>query len=118
MVERRDRATLLPIILNEIEQGSTIHSDMWRAYSSLVNHGYTHNAVNHSENFIDPTTGAHTQTIECVWRHVKLKYKIKDCGARQLLDRQLMEEWWRSVNAGKDLLNCFFNDMRSTFLVT
>lgn len=117
VVERRDRATLLPIILNEIEQGSSVHSDCWRAYSTLADHGYTHHTVNHSENFVDPTTGAHTQTIESLWRHVKLKYKIKHCGATKLLERQLMEEWWRSVNAGKDLLDSFFNDMKTTFLV-
>jgi len=48
--------------------------------------------VNHSKNFIDPRTGAQTQTIECLWKHMKVKYGIR------ALERQLQEEWWRSVN--------------------
>ncbi|KAF0772005.1 DDE Tnp IS1595 domain-containing protein, partial [Aphis craccivora] len=35
IVEKRDSATLLPIIQREEEVGSTIHSDEWRAYSNL-----------------------------------------------------------------------------------
>jgi len=64
--ERWDCQTLLPIIEREVEIGTTIHSDQWRAYSSLKDHGFIHQTVNHSENFIDPNTGAHTQTIVIV----------------------------------------------------
>lgn len=35
IVNKRDRDTLLPIIIQEIEPGSTVHSDEWRAYSTL-----------------------------------------------------------------------------------
>jgi transposase-like protein len=35
-VEKIDQATLLPIIQNEIELGSIIYSDQWRAYSTLI----------------------------------------------------------------------------------
>ncbi|KAF0761186.1 DDE Tnp IS1595 domain-containing protein, partial [Aphis craccivora] len=41
IVEKRDRATLLPIIQRE-EVGSTIHSDDWRAYSNLSDHADHH----------------------------------------------------------------------------
>jgi len=68
---KRDINTLLPIIQANIRTGTKIISDCWASYTCLKNHGYTHETVNHSENFVDPTTGAHTQTIECYWRHLK-----------------------------------------------
>jgi len=52
-VEKRDRNILLPIILNEIEQGITIYFDKWRAYFNLNEHGFIHKTDNHSENVID-----------------------------------------------------------------
>jgi len=66
IVNKRDRDTLLPIIIQDIEPGSTVHSDKWRAYSTLKNYGFLHQTVDHSKNFIDPHTGAQTQTIECL----------------------------------------------------
>jgi len=50
IVNKRDRDTLLPIIIQEIEPESTVHSDEWRAYSTLKNHGFLHQTVNHSKN--------------------------------------------------------------------
>ncbi|KAE9539976.1 hypothetical protein AGLY_005228 [Aphis glycines] len=93
IVEKRDKATLLPIIKNEVELGSIIHSDEYRAYSSLNNEGYMHSTVNHQKWFIDPDTNANNQTIECVWKIVKKRYEIRVNGASPLLPRQLKEEW-------------------------
>jgi len=86
IVENRDCQKLLPIIEREVEIGTTIHSYQWRAYSSLKDHGFIHQTVNHSENFVNPNTGAHTQSIESLWKLVKSKYNIKVNGASPLLD--------------------------------
>ena len=46
-------------------------SDEWRSYLRISTLGMSHQIVNHSINFVDPTTGAHTQTIESKWSQVK-----------------------------------------------
>lgn len=66
IVQKRDHATLLPIIQREIEPGTTIFLDEWKAYSCLNDHGYIHNTVNYKNDFIDPQTGAETQTMDCI----------------------------------------------------
>lgn len=70
-VEKRDVATLLPIIKDWILPGTTIISDFWRSYDCLQNEGFGHLKVNHSLNFKDPETGAHTNSIEGSWAHAK-----------------------------------------------
>ena len=46
-VDRRDAATLLPIIQQFILPGTTIVSDLWGAYNTVGNLGYAHLTVNH-----------------------------------------------------------------------
>lgn len=70
-VDKRDSATLIPIIVSNISPGTTIVSDCWRAYNILNEMDFTHLTVNHSLNFVDPTTGAYTQTIESTWWQIK-----------------------------------------------
>ena len=66
-----DAQTLIQNIKKHVAIGSEIHTDCWRAYNKLEDYGYIHNTVNHSENFVDPGTGAHTQNIENSWRWLK-----------------------------------------------
>ncbi len=70
-VEDRTSATLVGIIKTWIKPGSTIYSDCWKGYSCLEDNGYEHLTVNHSVNFVDPKSGAHTNGIESTWRHAK-----------------------------------------------
>ena len=72
-VPDRSAQTLLPIMQQHLRNGTIVHNDQWRAYSrvqqlpSVAQHG----TVNHSLNFVDPTTGVHTQNIESCWNRVK-----------------------------------------------
>ena len=75
-MERRNTATLLPIIHQHIQTGTMVYSDEWRAYNQVDNiPGLEHRTVNHSLFFVDPVAGVHTQTIESYWNRVKTKLK-------------------------------------------
>jgi transposase-like protein len=78
-VDNRCATTLIGIIKDNVEPGSTIYSDGWRAYSCLNTLGYKHYVVQHKYAFKalykDETTGhtieVHTNRIEGAWKHAK-----------------------------------------------
>jgi hypothetical protein len=79
--------------------GTTVMPDLWRAYGGIQNlpQGYNHMTVNHSLNFVDPHTGAHTQNIENTW--MRFKKKVKSHGLNTAdNDRYdyLQEFMWRN----------------------
>jgi transposase-like protein len=117
VVKRRDRDTLLPIILEEVAAGTLIVSDEWGAYNSLNQHNYQHQTVNHQHFFVDPITSANTQTIETLWSLLKMKILRKMHGTTpEMLPRHLKESWWRSINPKKDLFLSLLRDIRTVFL--
>jgi transposase-like protein len=71
-VPDRTADTLMTIIRDWIEPGTTVISDSWAAYRDVGAQGYTHRTVNHSIQFVNIHTGAHTNTIEGTWRFGRL----------------------------------------------
>ena len=67
VVKDRTAATILQTIESHVEKDSYILSDQWRAYCRLNESSYCHRTVNHSKNFVNLTTGFHTQAIERAW---------------------------------------------------
>ena len=61
IVPQRDEATLVPILRQHVHPQSKIYPDDWSAYRNLHIHGFEHFVVNHSENFVNPMNGVHTQ---------------------------------------------------------
>ena len=97
IVPCRDANTLLPIIQAHTLPGTIIHSDQWSAYSRLQSlpNVATHSTANHSIEFVNPTTGVHTQHVESYWNRVKTKFKLmRGCHLVQL-PSYLDEFMWR-----------------------
>ncbi|VEN41692.1 unnamed protein product [Callosobruchus maculatus] len=49
VVPTRDSETLLSTIQQWVHPGTEIHTDCWRGYNGLAQHGYIHKTVNHSD---------------------------------------------------------------------
>ena len=96
IVSSWNAATLLPIIQAHTAPNTTIRSDQWATYNRISSiPTITHEVVNHSLHFVDPTTGVHTQNIESYWSRVKTKLKrMRGCHASQL-PSNLDEFMWR-----------------------
>ncbi|XP_029635052.1 uncharacterized protein LOC115210589 [Octopus sinensis] len=100
-VADRSSETLLPIIKKFIRPGTTIHSDCWPAYNGIaemdVTPKYIHFTVNHSQNFVDPLTGVHTNSVECYWKNAKRKFKTMMGVHSTMVDSYLDEFLWKTV---------------------
>jgi transposase-like protein len=94
-VDQRDKRTLIPIIHSLVDQGTIIMSDGWASYDSLDEEGFPHLIVNHSIQFVEPTTGANTQRIESLW--ASLKGWMREHSYRWTAKREeYIQEWcWR-----------------------
>jgi len=66
VVENCSKAQLMPIMQGKILEGSTIHTDGWKAYDGLILNGYTHHRVYHSKDeFVRGKS--HVNGIESFW---------------------------------------------------
>jgi len=105
-VERRNADTLLPLIAEHILPETTIISDCWAAYGGIerMQKEYSHYTVNHSQNFVDPATGAHTNTIEGTWANFKCRHKEEHGTRRELFGSYISQFVWRQEFKGPDTM--------------
>ena len=90
----RSRCALLPQI--DCLPGTIFCLDGWKAYHQLGQNldldDVLHYPVNHLENFVYPTTGAHTQTVERFWHQCKAQlsnFSLKFLWFRYCKERKL-----------------------------
>lgn len=102
VVDRRNTATLLPIIQRCLLPGTEVHSDDWAAYRrlQLLPNVNRHRVVVHAHNFVDPQTGVHTQEVESAWSQLKLGQKRRKGLRRGDLQSYLDERMWRQWRGG------------------
>ena len=72
IVKNVSRAELLPIIKGKVLEGSTVNSDGWRSYDSLILNGYKHHRVYHSHNEF-ARGKSHINGIENFWGIAKVR---------------------------------------------
>jgi transposase-like protein len=97
VVPDRSSATLFPIINKVVIRGTTIHSDEWRAYCGLDSLLYPHYTVNHSLEYVNKDTGAHTQNIESFWAKAKYRVKLLKGIRKNKLQDYLYEFMWKDL---------------------
>jgi transposase-like protein len=70
VVENNRKPTLLPIIKENVKQGTMVHTDTLRSYAQLSKNGYTHNTVNHeAKEYVRGRV--HVNGLENFWKHLK-----------------------------------------------
>jgi transposase-like protein len=97
LVEVPDRSedTLLHFIEQHIHPGSIIYSDLCRGYTNIGSRlNMRHYTVNHSENFVAPITGVHTNTIEGQWAGLKRRITVRS-RVKTSISEHLLEQIWR-----------------------
>ena len=102
VVDRRDAATLLPIVQRCLVPGTDVHTDDWAAYHRLTGlpNVNAHQVVVHAHNFVDPRTGVHTQEVESAWSQLKLGRNRRKGLRREDLQSYLDERMWRQWRGG------------------
>lgn len=92
-VRNRKAKTLPKVIERNVEPGSIIHTDEWRAYNGLKE--LMHETGNHSVNFVSHD-GIHTQRTESQWRQMRRRFSAG--GIRHEDIQSYLEEcvWRRS----------------------
>lgn len=101
----RSAEELIPKINKVVLPGTSIMSDEWAAYRSLSQQGYHHTTVNHTENFVDPVTGCHIQTIESFWANSKVHFKEMHGVKDSQLPAHLDETMFRWNNKKEDMFS-------------
>lgn len=72
VVKNCSREELLPIIQGKILSESTVYTDAWRSYASLILHGYKHYRIFHHENEF-ARGKKHINGIESFWSFAKAR---------------------------------------------
>ena len=111
-VQNRNQETLLEIISRHVAPGSIIHTDLWRGYTGLERLGFVHRTVNHSQFFIDPDSGVHTNTIEGTWNGIKLNISPRNRN-QDHVDGHLLSYIWKRKHC-QNLWGGLINALRET----
>ena len=112
-VENTQGATLMPIVSQFVESGSTTYTDEASIYHKLEQNGYNHVFVNHGQREYVRAKDIHTNSIEGFWAHFKrVVFSTYHCVSKDYLQRYIDEQVYR-WNTRKESASYRFDDMFS-----
>jgi len=118
-LESGNTITVTELVFGGIEDsrrsfpGTLIVSDCWKSYHNLDKHGYSHQTVNHSKEFVNEE-GYNTNKIEGHWQYMKASLPV--FGTHKDKNSSYLAEFiWQHVNKDKDLFATFLNDVKTLY---
>ena len=106
VVENRTKETMMKVLSENVERGSTVYTDMWKSYTGVpAGIECKHGAVYHSKFFKDHKTGVHINAIEGNWSGMKIKTPPR-VRTQSKINFFISEFIWRRQNED-DLLGGF-----------
>ena len=110
-VEDTKGATLMPIVEQFVEPGTTTYTDEANIYNKLTENGYIHQFVNHSQREYVRASDIHTNSIEGFWAHFKrVIFSTYHMVSKDYLQRYIDEQVYR-WNTRKESASFRFADM-------
>ncbi len=110
-VENTQGKTLMPIVSQFVESGSTTYTDEANIYQSLSKNGYEHLFVNHSQREYVRAKDIHTNGIEGFWAHFKrVVFSTYHCVSKDYVQRYIDEQVYR-WNTREEKASYRFHDM-------
>ena len=102
------KTTIIPLIRNNVINGSTIMTDEHKSYPSLNDLGFIHQTVCHKYSFINKINGYHTQAVENFNNCLKIEIK-KRKGIITELRQDFLDEFIWKFNNRKNRFNTLLN---------
>ena len=111
VVNSCSRNELLPVIKGRVLEETTIYTDGWKAYDSLVREGYKHHRVFHSKDEFARGKN-HVNGIESFWSYVKFRMTKLRGVRREKFLVHLMESAWRFNHRNDNIYLLLLKNLR------
>ncbi len=111
IVRHCSKAELMPIIKGKILEESTVYTDGWKSYDSLVLNGYKHYRVFHSENEF-ARGKSHINGIESFRSYAKRRMAKFNGVPKEKFVLHLKESEWRWNHRGDKIYKLLMKELR------
>ena len=99
VVDDVSKKSIYPVIDDYIKKGTTIFTDEFTTYNSLIRFGYYHYSCNHDKKiWVDKKTLASTNRIENLWRHFRALLRNYNTVSKKYLQNYVDEYCFRGNN--------------------